>query len=279
MDLMSLLGPVMTSPLLYPLLAALVSLDGVVPVIPSEAAVLTAGVFSRTGTPDLLLVIAAAALGVFVSDHLVYGLSRSAFGPRLLGRFPRLGRAVAAAGQQLESRIGPLIVISRFLPGGRLTMNVASGTTRVPLSRFSPASALAAVAWATYHAGLGTLGGAAFATNPLLGLASGVALSLVAGGIVEVIRRRHCRRTTRPTGAPRPRPADDRPRTVSPEHFVEPQAATCRSHAPGLPYPRSTHRSAATWWATASGAAQPANTSLTASSANARKVVGRQIPS
>ncbi|MEU8819644.1 VTT domain-containing protein [Actinoplanes sp. NPDC048796] len=190
MDLMSLLTPMMTSPMLYPLLVALVGVDGVVPVVPSEAAVLTAGVFARAGTPNLLLVIAAAAVGVFVSDHVVYGLGRTAAGPRLLGRFPRIGRAVAVAGRRIERRPGLLILMSRFLPGGRLATNLACGTARLPLSRFSPASALAAVAWAAYHAGLGVLGGAAFAENPLIGIAIGLGLSSLVGGVVALIRRR-----------------------------------------------------------------------------------------
>ncbi|WP_250032691.1 DedA family protein [Paractinoplanes maris] len=197
MDLMSLLGPAMTSPLLYPLLAVLGGLDGIVPVVPSEAAILTAGMFSRTGTQSLVLVVAATAAGVFVGDHLVYGLSRSAFGPRLIGRFRWLGRAVDLAGRQLEHRTGPLIVISRFVPGGRVATNVASGTTRVPLTKFSPASAIAAVTWATYHAGLGLLGGAAFVENPLIGLATGLGLSLAVSGIIELIRRRSTLRNSR----------------------------------------------------------------------------------
>lgn len=190
MDLMTLVDPLMTSPLLYPLLAALSSLDGVLPMIPSEAAVLTAGVFAHAGTPSLVLVVLATALGVFAGDHLAYGLSRSVLGPRLIGRSRRVSRAVAAAGRQLDHRAGPLIVISRFLPGGRVTMNAACGTARLPLSRFSPASAIAALAWAAYTAGLGFLGGAAFVENPLLGLAAGLGLSFAFGGIVELIRRR-----------------------------------------------------------------------------------------
>jgi len=190
MDLMSLVGPLMTSPLLYPLLAGLSTLDGVLPMIPSEAAVLAAGVFAHSGTPSLLLVVVATAVGVFVGDHLAYGLSRSVLGPRLISRSKRVSRAVAAAGRRLDRRTTSLIVISRFLPGGRVTMNLACGTARLPLSRFSPASAIAAVAWAAYTAGLGFLGGAAFVENPLLGLVVGLGLSVAFGGIVELIRRR-----------------------------------------------------------------------------------------
>ena len=190
MDLMTLATPLMASPLLYPLLAALGALDGVLPMIPSEVVVLTSGVFAHAGAPMLPLVILATAAGVFVGDHLAYGLSRSIFGPRLINRSARVRRAVAAAGRHLDRRAGLLIVTSRFLPGGRVAMNAAAGTARLPLSRFSPASAVAALAWATYTAGLGYLGGAAFAGNPLLGVAVGVGLSLAVGGVVELVRRR-----------------------------------------------------------------------------------------
>ncbi|GAB2572729.1 membrane protein [Paractinoplanes abujensis] len=202
MDLMHLIDPVMSAPLLYPLLAGLSSLDGVVPVVPSEAAVLTAGVLARTGSASLVLVVVATAAGVFIGDHLAYGLSRSASSPRLLGRSPRFRRAVTEAGRQLEHRAGPLIVASRFLPGGRVTMNVAAGTAGVPLSRFSPASAIAALAWAAYIAGLGVLGGTAFAERPLLGVAVGLGASLLVGSIVELTRRRLTARPHRHAGKP-----------------------------------------------------------------------------
>lgn len=174
---------------IYPLLTALTSADGVLPIIPSEAAVLAAGGYA----PSLLLVIVATAVGVFVGDHLAYGLARSVFGPRLIRRSRRIRAAVATAGRHLERGAGPLIVTSRFLPGGRVTMNLASGTTGVPLSTFSPASAAAAVMWAGYTAGLGHLGGAAFADNPLLGFAVGLGLSLVLGAGIEAARRRLAR--------------------------------------------------------------------------------------
>jgi membrane protein DedA with SNARE-associated domain len=199
MDLMSLVDPLMTSPLLYPLLAALGSLDGVLPMIPSEAAVLASGVFAHAGTPSLVLVVVATALGVFAGDHLAYGLSRSVLGPRLINRWARVSRAVAVAQRQLGRRPALLIVTSRFVPGGRVTMNLAAGTTRLPLSRFSPASAIAALAWAAYTAGLGYVGGAAFVENPLLGLAVGLVLSFAFGGVVEVIRRRIAHRKLRAT--------------------------------------------------------------------------------
>jgi membrane-associated protein len=127
-----------------------------------------------------------------------------------------LRRAVAAAGRHFDRRAGLLIVTSRFVPGGRVTMNAACGTARVPLRRFTPASAIAAVAWAVYVTGIGYLGGTAFAENPLLGLAVGFGLSFVFGGVVKIVRqrrapaqraagaRRHSRRPALRSGRLRP---------------------------------------------------------------------------
>ena len=196
-DLMGLLDPLGGSPLLLPLLVGLCGLDGVLPVIPSEPVVLAAGVFSHAGTPSFVLVVVASALGVFIGDHLAYGLSRTVLGPRLICRSKHVRRAVAAAGPQLDRRAVLLIVTSRFLPGGRVTMNVACGTAGLPLSRFSPASAMAALAWAAYTAGLGFVGGAAFLENPLVGIAVGLGLSFAFGGVVDLIRRFATRRAVR----------------------------------------------------------------------------------
>jgi membrane protein DedA with SNARE-associated domain len=197
LDLIALVEPLVTSPLVYPLLVGLCSLDGVLPMIPSEPAVLAAGVFAHAGTPNLLLVVLASALGVFIGDHLAYGLSRSVLGPRLISRSKHLSRAVAAAGRQLDRRAGLLIVTSRFLPGGRVAMNLASGTAALPLARFSPASAIAALAWAAYTAGLGFVGGAAFVEKPLVGLAVGLGLSSAFGGVIDLVRRWATRRKAR----------------------------------------------------------------------------------
>ncbi len=185
--------PGRSAPTLQPmdplLLTTLCSLDGVLPMIPSEPVVLASGTFARTGGTSVVAVVVAAALGVFIGDHLAYGLSRSVVGPRLISRSRRVSRAVAKAARRLDRRAGLLIVASRFLPGGRVTMNLACGTAGVPLRRFSPASAVAALAWAAYTVGLGYAGGAAFAENPLLGVGVGLGLSFVFGAAAKVMAK------------------------------------------------------------------------------------------
>ena len=55
-------------------LAAVAAVDGFFPVVPSESLVVTAGVFAAAGDQSLALVIAAAALGAFIGDHVSYAV-------------------------------------------------------------------------------------------------------------------------------------------------------------------------------------------------------------
>jgi membrane protein DedA with SNARE-associated domain len=154
--------------------------------------------------PNLPLVMAVAAAGAFAGDHVAYGLGRSVLGPRLIRRSERLGKAADAIGRQLDKRGGTMVVTSRFVPGGRTAVTLACGLTGYPLARFSRAAGLAAVLWSLYTGAIGFLGGAAFAANPVLGLAVGIGLSLTITAVVELVRRRAGRAASSVTCAPKP---------------------------------------------------------------------------
>ena len=205
MDLMLLIEPLITSTSFYPVVFGLAAADVLFPVIPSEGAVIAAGVFAAaTGAPNLLLVMGLAAAGAFVGDHIAYGIGRSVLGPRLVRRSKRLQKAVDAIARQLDRRGGQLIVTSRFIPGGRTAVTAACGTSGYPLRRFSKAAALAAVLWAVYCGLIGFIGGTAFTANPLLGLAVGMGLAFGVSGLAELVR--HLRKRRRPADPP---PAPD----------------------------------------------------------------------
>jgi membrane-associated protein len=201
MDLMAMIDPLMTSPTLFPVVFVFSALDAFLPIVPSEGAVIAAGVFAASlGTPNLALVMAVAAAGAFLGDHVSYAIGRSVLGPKVFRRFPRLGRAVGAISRQLDRRGTSLILSSRFIPGGRTAVTLACGTAGYPLRRFSRAAAVAAGLWAIYCGLVGFIGGAAFAANPLLGLAVGLGLSFGITAVVEAVR--YVRRSHRSRSAP-----------------------------------------------------------------------------
>ncbi|MEV4534262.1 VTT domain-containing protein [Asanoa sp. NPDC049518] len=183
------LHALMSGPWLYLLVFTLATLDGFFPIVPAETAVITAGVFAASGQPDLLPLIAVAAAGAFVGDHVSYALGRAA----CRGRSPR-SRALTWARSAVAERGGLILVIARYIPGGRTAVTLSMGALRYPRSRFAAFDAVAAVTWALYSALIGYVGGAAFEDDPLRGLLLGLALAMSVTVVVETVRFAHRRR-------------------------------------------------------------------------------------
>ncbi|UQU62215.1 VTT domain-containing protein [Couchioplanes caeruleus] len=134
MDFVQIAERLMGSPYLYVLLFGMAVLDAVLPLLPSEVILILTGVFAASGRPPWPLVILAATVGMVVGDCVSYSAGRG-----LIGRWPhsRPARVAAKAAAALRRRGGQFIVVGRFVPGGRIAVNTASGATRYPLVRFA----------------------------------------------------------------------------------------------------------------------------------------------
>jgi membrane protein DedA with SNARE-associated domain len=174
----------------YAILFVLALLDALIPIVPSETSVITAGVVASAGDLNLMLVILFAATGAFAGDNISYAIGRR-FGPRIERRFfgSEKGRErVAWAHRQIEERGGELIVIARFIPAGRTIVTLSSGTLGYPWRRFVLFDAIAATSWALYASLLGYLGGHAFEDQPWKGLLLAFGIALGVTGTVELVR-------------------------------------------------------------------------------------------
>lgn len=185
---LSIADPMASGALLYVALFALAALDGVFPVVPSEGAVISVGVLAATGDASVPAVLVAAAAGAIVGDHLAYLVGHLA--ADRLARSRRRRAALARAAHVLERRGASLVVVSRYIPGGRTATTLAAGSVGYPLRTFSAATAAAGLTWATTSTLIGVLGGRAFEDRPLLGLALGLGVSLVLAAGIEVAHRR-----------------------------------------------------------------------------------------
>lgn len=198
----------MASGWIYLLILAIAALDGFFPAVPSETLVITAGVFAALGDPNLYGVIAAAAAGAFIGDHVSWAIGRTA-GARLTRRLKPGTKRHATFGwarRALEERGGLVLVVARYIPGGRTAVTLTMGAVGYPLRRFSGYAAVAAVSWATYCALVGYLGGRAFEDNPLKGVLLGIGLAMTVTVLVELIR--HRRRGRRRPEAEEGRPSE-----------------------------------------------------------------------
>jgi membrane-associated protein len=189
-----------SSVLSYALAVALPLLDAIIPVLPSETVIIALGVATAGSTdPRLALLVACAAAGAFLGDNLCYILGRR-FGPRVEGRFFRgeKGARRLAWAERSLGRFGmQLIIVCRFIPGGRTAVTLCCGITGYPRRRFVIATAVAAVIWACYAFFLGRIGGRAFEGRPWAGFAVAFGITVVLSGLVEAIRRIRAWRVSR----------------------------------------------------------------------------------
>lgn len=207
--IVELVHTAMSSPWIYVVLFALSAIDGFLPVVPSESVVITAGAFAASGVPNVFLVMAFAAAGAFVGDHISYFIGRVA-GHRLFQRFPagsRRRKAYDTAAKVLHDRGGLILVVARYVPGGRTAMTITAGAVGYPLRKFSFFDSIAAVSWGIYSGLVGYLGGVAFEEEPLKGVLLGLGLALSVTAVVEIVRfvrRRSHRAEPEPVRVPEP---------------------------------------------------------------------------
>jgi membrane protein DedA with SNARE-associated domain len=185
------------SPISYLIAFVLPALDAIVPVVPSETAIIALGVATAGSTdPRIALLVFCAAAGAFLGDNISYLLGRR-FGPVVERRFfsSDKGKATRDWAERSLQRYGmQLIVVCRFIPGGRTAVTLCCGLTGYSRQRFITGTAIAAVIWANYAFWIGRLGGKAFEDKQWLGLVIAFGITLVISGVIEVVRRILARR-------------------------------------------------------------------------------------
>jgi membrane-associated protein len=175
----------------YLVVFVIAMLDAFFPIVPSEATAIAAGVVAGTGGLRVELVILAAALGAIVGDNISFAGGHF-LGERLNQRFfqgEKAKKRVEWARKLLQERGGYLIVVARFIPGGRTVVTFTAGfVDGMPWHRFIRFDVLAGAIWGAYSVLLGYFGGRTFEEEPWKGLLLAFAIALVVTGAVELVR-------------------------------------------------------------------------------------------
>ncbi|MFF2269837.1 DedA family protein [Cellulosimicrobium cellulans] len=181
---------------IYPALFGFATIDGFFPPIPSESVVITLAVSAHaTGEPNLLLVLLVAAAGAWTGDQIAFSIGRAIGTDRVrLLRSPRGRKAVAWAERALAHRGASFILAARYIPVGRVAVNMTAGAVGYPRRRFMAFSGIAAVTWAVYSVLIGLVAAQWLGHEPLLAMVVGVVLGVATGFVIDrvlMMRARH----------------------------------------------------------------------------------------
>lgn len=176
-------------PWVYLLVFICCTVDGFFPPFPSESVVVAlASLVISQGVPNLWLLILVASLGAFAGDNIAYVMGRGVGTHRFAWmRRPRAQKAFEWAGYELEKRAASLILVARFIPFGRVAVNLTAGATGYSRRRFVALTAISAIAWGSYSVGIGALAGAWFEDHHLLGVIVAITVAVGIGFIVDRI--------------------------------------------------------------------------------------------
>ena len=180
----------------YPVLFVLTTVDGFFPPIPSESAVIALAVAALApGGPNLILIILVAAAGAWCGDQIAYQIGRMIGTERV--RFlqsARGKRMVAKARVTLLHRGAAFILAARYIPVGRVAVNMTAGALHYPRRRFMAVTVIAAIMWAIYQSAIGIVAARWLADSVLLASVIGIVLGLVLGFVIDRVMTRFTER-------------------------------------------------------------------------------------
>ncbi len=171
----------------YPVLLVCCFVDGFFPPIPSESVVVAlAALAVSSGAPNLWLVGLVAAAGAIAGDNVAFLIGRKVGtrGFRWMQR-PRVLSAFAWARKELDRRGALLILSARYIPVGRVAVNMTAGATGFNQRKFVFFSVIAGISWSAYSIAIGALAGQWFHDHSLIAAGIAIVLALLLGVLVD----------------------------------------------------------------------------------------------
>lgn len=191
------------SPWVFLALYAFAAIDGFFPPIPSESVIIGLATLAvSTGEPNFWILGAVAAAGAFTGDQLAYTIGR-----RIPARQLRFMQGAGAqrmidwAERALRERGAAFIIGARYIPVGRVAVNMTAGAVGFSRARFTGLAAIAAVTWSIYSVSLGIGAGVLLGHNPFLALTVGIVGGLLIGVAVDAVMKRVLRSRRGRSGA------------------------------------------------------------------------------
>ena len=184
-----------SSPLALVVVFAVCMLDAFFPPVPSDIVLVAAVAVAAAGSPALLVpLILVAAAGAIIGDNIVFAIGRRVGATRyrwMRGRPMRA--AIAGAERQLRVRPASLIITGRYIPVGRIAVNLTAGSVGMPRRTFVPLSIVAGGSWSLYMFAVALIASAWSQDNPLLSALIAAVSAVLLGLLVDRVMSRVAR--------------------------------------------------------------------------------------
>jgi membrane protein DedA with SNARE-associated domain len=202
-QLTDLLVGAVSSPWVLLVVFAVCMLDAFFPPVPSDI-VLVAAVAVAVGGSQALLVplVLVAAAGAIIGDNIVFEIGRRVGTTRYRWMRSRPMRAaISGASTQLRARPASLIITGRYIPVGRIAVNLTAGSVGLPRRTFVPLSIVAGVSWSLYMFVVALIASTWIQNNPLLSALIAAVSAVLLGLLVDRVMSRTARRAIRRAAA------------------------------------------------------------------------------
>jgi membrane protein DedA with SNARE-associated domain len=101
----------------------------------------------------------------------------------------RMRGALEGAGRGIAKRPAVVLMTARYVPVGRVAVNLVAGASGFSRRRFFLLSLLAGTSWAVYSVAIGLAAGHLLHGNTVLAMLVGIAAGLASGVVVELVMR------------------------------------------------------------------------------------------
>jgi membrane protein DedA with SNARE-associated domain len=170
-------------------------LDAFFPPVPSDVVLVAAVAVALGSSPTLLVPLAlVAATGAIIGDNMAYTIGRRIGTERYRWMRTRAMRAaITGAETQLRRRPAGLIITGRYIPVGRIAINLTAGSVGVQRRTFVPLSIVAGISWSLYMLLVATVASAWISDNPLLAGVAAAVFAVTLGIVIDRVLARVAR--------------------------------------------------------------------------------------
>lgn len=185
-------------------------LDAFFPPVPSDIVLVAAVAVALGSSPALLIpLVLVAAAGAVIGDNMTYTIGRRIGTERHRWMRTRPMRAaIAGAETQLRRRPASLIITGRYIPVGRIAINLTAGSVGLQRRTFVPLSIVAGITWSLYMLVVATVASAWISDNPLLAGVVAAVSAVLLGIVIDRVMARVSRSKERLSGMAEPAVAE-----------------------------------------------------------------------